>query len=144
MSLDKIFITNINLESNRSNSNCVSWECGLREDSDKKIIVFRVALALLILSFLIILFYLMESRGFYLWIYRQLVGLLRQVIGPMQGLYLHTGQYNTEKRRHTSMPRAGFEPVIWTFEQSKTVLASDCSVIETGWSYSYADKTRGS
>jgi hypothetical protein len=35
---------------------------------------------------------------------RQLVGLLGQVISPTQGLYLHTGQHNTEKCRHTSMP----------------------------------------
>jgi hypothetical protein len=84
------------------------------------------------LSFLIVLFYLAVSRGFYLWIYRQLVGLLWGVIGPTQGLYLHTGQHNTEKRRHISMPRRRFEPAISTFERSKTVLASDRSTIETG------------
>jgi hypothetical protein len=49
-----------------------------------------------ILSFLIDLFYLTVSRGFYLWIYRQLVGLLGRVIGPTQGLYLQTGQHNTD------------------------------------------------
>jgi hypothetical protein len=32
------------------------------------------------------------------------------------------------------MPRAGFEPVISTFERSKTVLASDRSAVETGLS----------
>jgi len=37
-----------------------------------------------------------------------MVGLLGWVIGPTQGLYLHTGQHNTHKRRHTSMPRAVF------------------------------------
>jgi hypothetical protein len=84
------------------------------------------------LSFLIILFYLAVSRGFYLWIYRQLVGLLGRVIGPTQGLYLHTGQHNTEKRRHTSTPRPGFEPVISTFERPKTVPASDRSATEIG------------
>jgi hypothetical protein len=31
----------------------------------------------------------------------------------------------TEKHRHTSMPRAGFEPVIPMFERPKTVLALD-------------------
>jgi hypothetical protein len=37
----------------------------------------------------------------------------------------YIGKHNTEKRGHTSMPRAGFEPVIPVFERSKTVLASD-------------------
>jgi hypothetical protein len=74
---------------------------------------------------------------FYLLIYRQLVGLLRRVIGPTQGLYLHTGQHNGEKRRHTSMPRVGFEPAISTFERPKTVLASDRSDIETGMFVKY-------
>jgi hypothetical protein len=32
---------------------------------------------------------------------RQWVGLLGWVFGQMQGLYLHTGQHNTEKHRHT-------------------------------------------
>jgi hypothetical protein len=63
---------------------------------------------------------------------RQLVGLLGRVIGLMQGLYLHTGQHNTEKRRQTSMSGAGFEPAISTFERPKTVLVSDRSAIETG------------
>jgi hypothetical protein len=40
----------------------------------------------------------------------QLVGLLGRGISPTQGLYLHTGQHNTEKRGHTSMLRVGFEP----------------------------------
>jgi hypothetical protein len=61
---------------------------------------------------------------------RKSVGLLGRVIGPTQGLYLHTGQHNTEKRRHTSMPRAGFEHAISTFERPKTVLASDRLAIE--------------
>jgi hypothetical protein len=47
----------------------------------------------IILSFLFVLFYLVVLKGFYLWIYRQLVGLLGWVIGPTQGLYLHTGQH---------------------------------------------------
>jgi len=33
----------------------------------------------------------------------------------------YTGQHNTEKRWHTSMPRAGFEPATPVFERSKTV-----------------------
>jgi hypothetical protein len=32
----------------------------------------------------------------------------------------YTEQYNTEKRGHTSMPRAGFEPTISVFERLKT------------------------
>jgi hypothetical protein len=65
-------------------------------------------------------------------LFRQLVGLLGRVIGPTQGLYLHIEQHNTEKRRYTSMPRAGFEPAISTFERPKTVLGSDRSAIQTG------------
>jgi hypothetical protein len=37
-------------------------------------------------------------------IHRHLVGLLGWGISPMQGLYRHTGQRNTETRSHTSMP----------------------------------------
>jgi hypothetical protein len=44
----------------------------------------------------------------------------------------YTGQHNTEKHRHTSMPRAGFEPEISTFERPKTVLALDRAATETG------------
>jgi len=33
----------------------------------------------------------------------------------------YTGQHNTEKCGHTSMPQAGFEPTIPVFEQLKTV-----------------------
>jgi len=52
-----------------------------------------------------------------------LVGLLGRGISPTQGLYPHTGQHNTEKRRHTSMPRAGFEPATPVFERPKIVRA---------------------
>jgi hypothetical protein len=48
-------------------------------------------------------------------IHRHLVGLLGWGIGPTQDLYRNTGQHNTETRRHTSMPRAGFEPAISMF-----------------------------
>jgi hypothetical protein len=61
---------------------------------------------------------------------RLLVGLLGRAISPTQGLYLHTGQHNTEKCRHTSMPRAGFGPAISTFERPITVPASDRSATE--------------
>jgi len=38
-------------------------------------------------------------------LYGQLVGLFGQGIGPMQGVYLHTGQHNTEKM-HTHIIHA--------------------------------------
>jgi hypothetical protein len=45
----------------------------------------------------------------------------------------YAGQNNTEKRGHTSMHRAGFEPVIPMFEQLKTELASDRAAIGTAY-----------
>jgi hypothetical protein len=51
-------------------------------------------------------------------IHRHLVGLLGWGISPTQDLNRHTGQHNTETRRHTSMPRAGFEPAISMFKRS--------------------------
>jgi hypothetical protein len=47
----------------------------------------------------------------------------------------YTGQHNTEKHRHTSMPRAGFENAIPMFERPKTVLALDRAAIGTGHIY---------
>jgi len=47
-------------------------------------------------------------------IYGQMVGLLGRGISPTQGLSLHTGQHNTEKRGHTSM-QVGFEPTMPVF-----------------------------
>jgi len=44
----------------------------------------------------------------------------------------YTGQRNTEKRGHTSMPRAGFEHTIPVFERSKTVRALDRAATGTG------------
>jgi hypothetical protein len=61
------------------------------------------------------------------------VGLFGRGISPTQGLYLHTGQHNTEKRGHTSMPRVGLEPTIPVFERSKAVRALDCAAIGTGF-----------
>jgi hypothetical protein len=56
----------------------------------------------------------------------QLVGLLGRGIGPTQGLYLHTGRHNTQKkkRRHAPIPLVGFETTIPIFEQPKTVRVS--------------------
>jgi len=45
---------------------------------------------------------------------------------------IYTGQHNTERRRQTSMPRAGFEHAISMFERPKTLLDLDRSAIETG------------
>jgi len=44
----------------------------------------------------------------------------------------YTGQRNTEKHGYTSMPRAGFEPIIPVLKRSKTVSALDRAVIGTG------------
>jgi hypothetical protein len=65
-------------------------------------------------------------------IHRHLVGLLGWGISPTQDLYRNTGQHNTETRRHTYMPRAGFETAIPMFKRPKTVLGLDRAVIETG------------
>jgi hypothetical protein len=56
-----------------------------------------------------------------------LVGLLGRRIDPTQGLYLHTGQHNPEKRGHTSMHRVGLELKIQVSERPKAVRASDRS-----------------
>jgi len=48
----------------------------------------------------------------------------------------YTGQHNTQKRGHTSVPRAGFETAIPVFEQTKTVGALDRAAIGTGLSVS--------
>jgi hypothetical protein len=52
--------------------------------------------------------------------YGELVGLLGRGIGPTQGLYLQTGQHNTEKRGHIFMPLVGFELMIPVFERLNT------------------------
>jgi len=44
----------------------------------------------------------------------------------------YTGQYNTEKRGQTSMPRAVFEATIPIFERWKTVRDLDRAAIGTG------------
>jgi hypothetical protein len=65
-------------------------------------------------------------------IHTHLVGLLGWGISSTKGLYRNTGQHNTETRRHTSMPRAGFQSAISMFKMSYTVLALDRLAIETG------------
>jgi hypothetical protein len=65
---------------------------------------------------------------FILWIYTQSVGLLGQVIGPSQGLFLNTGQHKHRINTHqTSIREVGFEPTITASERTKTVHASDRS-----------------
>jgi hypothetical protein len=67
----------------------------------------------------------------FLWIYTQSIGLLGQVIGPSQGLYLNTGQHKHRRKhthtRQTSMPERGFEPMITASMRAKIVHALDCS-----------------
>jgi len=43
---------------------------------------------------------------------------LNEGIAPSKGF---TGQHNTEKRGHTLMPGAGFEPMIGVFERSNII-----------------------
>jgi hypothetical protein len=71
--------------------------------------------------------------------FRPLVGALVQGISPVpRTLSTHRTTYtNTEKRRHTSMLRAGFEPAIPMFERQKRILASDRATIETALNSSY-------
>jgi hypothetical protein len=62
----------------------------------------------------------------------QLVGPLGQGISLMQGLYLHTGQHNTEKPQTHFHASVGFKPMIPVFDWLKTVCASDHMAIGTG------------
>jgi len=45
----------------------------------------------------------------------------------------YTGQHDTEKRRHTSMPWAGHEPTIPVFKWLKTAHALDHMATGTGF-----------
>jgi len=47
----------------------------------------------------------------------------------------YTGLHSTEKRRHTSMLRAGFKPAMPVFERLKTVRALDHAAIGAGTRY---------
>jgi len=60
-------------------------------------------------------------------LFRQLEGLLGRGIGPTQN------NTNTEKRGHTSIPRAGYEPMIPVFERPKTLRALVRAVSGTGF-----------
>jgi hypothetical protein len=51
----------------------------------------------------------------------------------MQSLSTYTGQHNTEKHGHTSMPQAVFKPTIPVFEWLKTVCALDHMVNGTSY-----------
>jgi len=61
-----------------------------------------------------------------------LVGLPRQGIGHLKAS-TYTGQHNIEKRGHTSMSLAEFEPTIPVFELSETVRKLDCAVTGVGF-----------
>jgi hypothetical protein len=74
--------------------------------------------------------------------FRYLVGLPGKGISPAPRPLPTQDNPNTEKRRHTSMPRAGFELMISTFERPKTVLALDRSATETGSNQTYTIKIR--
>jgi hypothetical protein len=59
------------------------------------------------------------------------MNLIGYLIGTLDGdsaqrkASTYTGQHNTEKGGHTSMPRTGFEPPIPVFARSKTIRALD-------------------
>jgi hypothetical protein len=61
-----------------------------------------------------------------------LVGLLGDGGPARRKAITCTGQHNTEKREHTTIPRAGLEPTIPVFERLKTVHALDRAAIGTG------------
>jgi hypothetical protein len=65
-------------------------------------------------------------------VFGQLVGLLRRGGSALLKTITYTGQHNTEKREHISMPRAGFEPTIPMFELLKAVHALDRAAVGTG------------
>jgi hypothetical protein len=73
------------------------------------------------------------GRFFSFLIYTQSLGLLGRLIGPSQGLYLHTGQHKHRINSQTSMPRVGFETTIPVFERAETVLALDRSATVIGF-----------
>jgi hypothetical protein len=60
-----------------------------------------------------------------------LVGLHGRGISPAPRP-LSTQDNTTQRNRHTSMPRAGFEPAIPMFERPKAVLPLDRAATETG------------
>jgi hypothetical protein len=67
--------------------------------------------------------------------FSQTVGLLRRVISPSQGRYLHTGKHKHRINAYThqtSMPWGGFEPTIPASERAKTVHALDGAATVTG------------
>jgi hypothetical protein len=76
-----------------------------------------------------------ELFRFRIWLLKYIFGYLVRLPGwkicPSQGHHLHR-QHNPERRRHTSMPRAGLEPTIPAFERSKTVRTLDRAAIGAG------------
>jgi hypothetical protein len=96
------------------------------------VVILRGEWNVLLLSHFSLCLFKSSNFSFYLWI------LYRFGRTPWAGnqsrakASTYTGQHNTEKHRHTSMPRAGFEPAIPMFEGPKTVLSLDRAAIETG------------
>jgi hypothetical protein len=84
---------------------------------------FITCILLLLPLFSLYLFQVSEFLFFTYGSFRHLVGLLGWGDQSSAKASTYTGQHNTERRRHTSMPRAGFEPAIPMFEWPKTVLA---------------------
>jgi hypothetical protein len=66
-----------------------------------------------------------------------LVGLLGREISPSQGLSIYTRQHNTEKRRYTSMSRAGFQSTFLVFDKTKITYPLDGAATGTSSLRSY-------
>jgi hypothetical protein len=83
-------------------------------------------------SFFLMPFLKRRIFSFYLWILQIFGGSPWAGDQSSTKASTYTGQHNTEKHRHISMPGAGFETAIPMFERPKTVLALDPAAIETG------------
>jgi hypothetical protein len=87
------------------------------------------------LTYLIRSDYTLRSRGFFILIILQMVGLLGRVITSLQGPYLNTGQHKHRINTYTyqtSVSCVGFEPTIPASERTKPVHALDRSATVTG------------
>jgi hypothetical protein len=63
---------------------------------------------------------------------RQSIGVLWRGISPSQSCYLHRTTQTQNKRRQTSMPWEGLEPMIPAFERAKACHALDRAVTVLG------------
>jgi hypothetical protein len=71
----------------------------------------------ILLSSLIVLFYLALSRFYSCESIRQLVGLLGRVIGPTQGLYLHRTTQHRETQTHIHAQSRSTSSYMWETSQ---------------------------